>query len=103
MKIFQKEETDYIEKWMGDLISNEDMTPETKNRFKIITSYYGLKMRQLAESAKLTKIEVIAKFNILVKEQNKELKEVLPAEQFDSFSTFYDKLSWSVNKRLNQL
>ncbi|WP_299439277.1 hypothetical protein [uncultured Aquimarina sp.] len=103
LEIFQKEETDYIKKWLKDLISHQEMTPETTARFKIITSYYGLKMKQLSENPKLTKIEIINNFNSLVKEQNKELKQVLPAEQFESFSNFYDKLSWSVNKRLNQL
>ncbi|WP_298311295.1 hypothetical protein [uncultured Aquimarina sp.] len=103
LKIFKKEETNYIENWMKDLITDEAMTPETTARFKVITSYYGLKMKQLSENTKLTKIEIIDSFNNLVKKQNKELEQILPLEQFESFSKFYDKLSWSVNKRLNQL
>ncbi|WP_299212349.1 hypothetical protein [uncultured Aquimarina sp.] len=103
LEIFKKEETNYIENWMRDLITDEAMTPETTARFKVITSYYGLKMEQLSENTKLTKIEIIDGFNNLVKQQNKELEQILPLEQFESFSKFYDKLSWSVNKRLNQL
>ncbi len=103
LEIFEKKETDYIEKWMENFIMDEEMTPETNERFKIITSYYGLKMKQLGEDPKLTKIEIIGKFNILIKEQNKELKQMLPKEQFESFSKLYEKISWSVNKRLNQL
>ncbi|GAA4275731.1 hypothetical protein GCM10022259_04550 [Aquimarina mytili] len=103
LEIFKKEETNYIENWMRDLITDETMTPETTTRFTIITSYYGLKMKQLGEDTKLSKIEIIDGFNNLVKEQNRELEQILPIEQFESFSNFYDKLSWSVNKRLNQL
>lgn len=103
IKIFQKEEIDYIKKWMENFILDKEMTPEINERFKIVTSYYGLKMKLLGENTKLTKIEIIGKFNILIKEQNNDLKEMLPAEQFESFSKLYDKISWSVNKRLHQL
>ncbi len=103
LAIFQKEDTEYIKNWVENLITEEEMTPETTAVFNIITSYYGLKMKQLGEDPKLTKIEVIAQFNTLVNAQNKELKHILPTPQFERFSKFYDKLSWSVNKRLNQL
>ncbi len=103
IEIFEKEETEYIGKWIEDLLDDAGLDAETINRFTVITSYYGLKMKQLGEDPKLTKIEVIDSFNSLVKKQNKELKQILPTEQFESFSKFYDKLSWSVNKRLNQL
>ncbi len=103
IKIFNKEETDYIKKWMENIIMDSEMTPETTAKFKIITAYFGLKMRQLGEDPKLTKIEISHEFNVLIKEQNNELKKVLPEKQFASFSDLFNKLSWSVNKRLNQL
>ncbi len=48
-KGIHKEEIDYIKKWMDNFMIDEEMTPETNERFKIITSYYGLKMKQLGE------------------------------------------------------
>ncbi len=103
IEIFKKEEVAYVENWIANLITEARLDEETVSRFKIITSFYGLKMKQIGERKKLTKIEIIDQFNILVKQQSKELEQVLPTEQFQSFSKFYDKLSWSVNKRLNQL
>ncbi|MEW7290290.1 hypothetical protein [Aquimarina sp. 2304DJ70-9] len=103
IKIFNKEETDYIKQWMGNMIMDTEMTPEMASNFKIITFYFGFKMKQLGEDPKLTKIEIIHEFNELIKEQNNELKKVLPEKQFTSFSNLFNKLSWSVNKRLNQL
>ncbi len=103
IEIFKKEEVAYVENWIANLITEARLDEETVSRFKIITSFYGLKMKQIGEGKKLTKIEIIDQFNILVKQQSKELEQVLPTEQFQSFSKFYDKLSWSVNKRLNQL
>ncbi len=103
IKVFTTEETDYIKKWMQNMIRDTEMTPETASQFKIITAYFGLKMRQLGEDSKLTKIEISHEFNVLIKEQNNELKKVLPEKQFESFSDLFNKLSWSVNKRLNQL
>ncbi|WP_299187908.1 hypothetical protein [uncultured Aquimarina sp.] len=103
LEIFKKEETKYIENWIRNLITDEAMTPKATARFMVITSYYGLKMEQISEDPQLTKIEIIDSFNNLIKKQNKELEQILPVKQFESFSKFYDKLSWSVNKRLNQL
>ncbi len=103
LEIFQKKETDYIKNWIKNLVLDGKMTPETTERFTIITSYYGLKMKQLGEDPKLSKVEIIARFNTLIKKQNKEFENILPKDQFDNFTKFYEKLSWSVNKRLNQL
>ncbi|AXT55168.1 hypothetical protein D1815_05125 [Aquimarina sp. AD1] len=101
--IFNQEESDYIKKWFRTIVDDSNLNEETINRFNVITSYYGLKMKQLGEDHKLTKIEITQGFKNLVNEQNKELKQILPAEQYESFYDFFDKLSWSVNKRLNQL
>ncbi|MCK8520770.1 hypothetical protein M0D21_04300 [Aquimarina sp. D1M17] len=103
IEIFQKEEIHYIENWFNEITNDTVLEQKTVDRFKIITSYYGLKMRQLGENSKLTKIEMIDRFKGLVEKQNEELEQVLPEVLFKKFSQFYDRLYWSISKRLNQL
>ena len=101
--IFQEEEIQYIQNWFDKIRNDANMDEETVRRFGIITSYYSLKMKQLGEDSDLTKIERLDHFKNLVEKQDQELQSILPEMWYEEFSKFYERLYWSVSKRLNQL
>ena len=100
VKIFTHEERDNLQLWYHDQVKRMDLSEEKESQYQSILIYYIAKITRLDDKDQdLSKAEFKAQLNSYLNKQDKDLQEILTAEQFAIHKEIYGEFLRSAYTR----
>ena len=100
VKIFTTEERDNLQIWYHEEVQRMKLSEETASQYSSILTYYVAKISRLDDKDQdLSKSEFKQRLNEYLKNQDKDLREILTEEQFIIHKEIYGEFLRSAYRR----
>jgi len=101
VQIFTVNERDNLINWFIERSKLMKLTEDKEDEYTTVLLFYYVKMGRLDDKDKgNTKEEIIQKMDILLKKQDKEIKEILTQQQYEIHLENYGKFIKSIKNRI---
>ncbi|WP_299187911.1 hypothetical protein [uncultured Aquimarina sp.] len=100
VEIFSSDEKDNLQVFVAGEVDKMKLSEDLQDDYYMILGYHTNKMGRLDDKdAQFTEKEIISKFKIMVKELDKDMKEILTNDQFAIHKESFGKIITSVYNR----
>ncbi len=100
VEIFTSSEKDNLQSFVAEQVQKMNLTEDLQDDYYMIIGYHSNKMARLNDKdSNLTKEQIISKFRNMLGDMDKDVQEILFAEQFKIHKQSFDKIITSVYNR----